>query len=159
MARLPGGGGATGGRGYGILTGGDDNALAWTLLKRVPGAAAEAAEAAEGEGNENEDATGRTSFRAELGTVVRRAHGAAVTGIALLKSEEEEEEVRCVSVSNDQWVKVWRVREEGMQLLGEAYSGVADAGDVVVLDEKRDDGVNFRRVMVAGVGLEVWRLQ
>lgn len=134
-----------GGRGFGVLTGGDDNALAWTILKRRE------------EGHPNATATtGR--YQAELGTVVRRAHAAAITGIALLE-EAEEEQVRCVTVSNDQWVKTWRIRKgdaEGLQLLGEAYSGVADGGDVAVLE---GGGGGPRRVMVAGVGLEVWRLE
>ncbi|OAA44556.1 WD domain containing protein [Beauveria brongniartii RCEF 3172] len=122
-----------GGGGYGVVTGGDDNALAWTLLKR-----------------EADDTARPLRFRAELGAVVRRAHAAAVTGVAIT---EHEGEVRCVSVSNDQWVKTWGIRE-GMRLLGEVYSGVADAGDVAVLERERGGG---GRVVVAGVGLEVWR--
>ncbi|KAM3514019.1 hypothetical protein MY11210_002336 [Beauveria gryllotalpidicola] len=132
------------GGGYGVVTGGDDNALAWTLLKR-----------------EADDSAGPLRFRAELGAVVRRAHAAAVTGVAMT---EHDEEARCVSVSNDQWVKTWRIREgaQGMRLLGEAYSGVADAGDVAVLERERErerERGGGGRVVVAGVGLEVWRLE
>ncbi|KAM3542689.1 hypothetical protein ARSEF1564_004429 [Beauveria bassiana] len=125
-----------GGGGYGVVTGGDDNALAWTLLKR-----------------EADDTARPLCVRAELGAVVRRAHAAAVTGVAIT---EHDGEVRCVSVSNDQWVKTWAIREgaQGMRLLDEVYSGVADAGDVAVLERKRGGG---GRVVVAGVGLEVWR--
>ncbi|OAA61543.1 WD domain containing protein [Cordyceps fumosorosea ARSEF 2679] len=135
-----------GGGGHGVVTGGDDNALAWTTLLR--------------------ETEGGSGFRAELGAVVEGAHAAAITGIAML--EEEEEEVRFVSTSNDQWVKAWRVLPQAgegssrrMRLLGEAYSGVADAGDVAVLGNKEgghDDDDSSRRVVVAGVGLEVWRL-
>ncbi|OAA81591.1 WD domain containing protein [Akanthomyces lecanii RCEF 1005] len=144
MTRLAGGR-----RGFGIVTGGDDNALAWTLLKR--------------EEEENPTAAaGLACYQAELGTVVRRAHAAAITGIALLEEEQNSRntgETRCVSVSNDQWVKTWRMREgvDGMELLGETYSGVADAGDVVVLEGSGDS--RRRSVMVAGVGLEIWRLE
>lgn len=134
-------------RGFGLVTGGDDNALAWTLLTREEGKAPDAA-------------TKSPCYRAELGTVVRRAHAAAITGVALVEEEGEgsDGDMMCVSVSNDQWVKTWRIRERvsGMELLGEAYSGVADAGDVVVLEGGGDS--RGRRVMVAGVGLEIWRL-
>ncbi|KAM3444851.1 hypothetical protein NHJ13734_001041 [Beauveria thailandica] len=122
-----------GGGGYDVVTGGDDNALAWTLLEQ-----------------EADDTARPLRFRAELGAVVRRAHAAAVTGVAIT---EHDGEVRCVSVSNDQWVKTWGIRE-GMRLLGEVYSSVADAGDVAVLERERGGG---GRVVVAGVGLEVWR--
>ncbi|ATY59178.1 WD domain containing [Cordyceps militaris] len=121
--------------GYGVATGGDDNALAWTLLRL-----------------RNEEG----GFRAGLGAMVERAHAAAVTGVALVEMHGE---VRCVSVSNDQWVRTWRLGEGGMRLLGEAYSGVADAGDVVALARGEEEDAKGPRVMVAGVGLEVWRLE
>lgn len=190
MTRLAGSGPV----GYGVVTGGDDNALAFTLLK--PAAAtsrtgAEAEEAEEEEKGRDQGDAGDVGFTAALRAVVRRAHAAAITGIAITSGHRQDGQVTWVSVSNDQWVKTWRIRaeeDEGegegevrssrLQLTGEAYSGVADAGDVTLLDareEDHDDGGddgsqeddgrrrrvdNFRgRVMVGGVGLEVWRLE
>ncbi|KAJ2974107.1 hypothetical protein NQ176_g6233 [Zarea fungicola] len=170
MKRLAGGSGR---RDYGVVTGGDDNALAITLLKQ------DAAAATEDSGLADEsDTVMRLGFSVELGAVVRRAHAAAITGIAILgasKSAASGSDIICVSVSNDQWVKTWRIREEDgagsgydkkIELLGEGYSGVADPGDVVVLDEAEQESdlerrrrVGDSRFMIAGVGIEVWRMK
>ncbi|KAI0473701.1 WD40-repeat-containing domain protein [Xylariaceae sp. FL0804] len=96
------------------------------------------------------------------------------------KEEEEAHGVIVVTAGNDQRIKVWRLVAAGggrcddnppggdepapgpapapvvrAQLLEDRYSGVADAGDLEVL---RRDGRGGLRVMVAGVGFEVWRL-
>ncbi|KAK4165775.1 putative cytosolic iron-sulfur protein assembly protein 1 [Cladorrhinum sp. PSN259] len=93
---------------------------------------------------------------------VKSAHAAAVTGLCAVGSEEGVIEV--VSVSNDQRVKLWRgeTGEDGegfrVKLLDNKYSSVADAGDVEVIADGEGDG-GRRRVMVGGVGMEVWDLE
>lgn len=109
---------------YAILTGGDDNALGY--LSFTLGQA------------------GEFTIREEP-VLVRSAHAAAINGAVMLRREGE---IMAVSVSNDQQIKLWRVRQ-GLRLLAQAYSGVADAGDLVLVG----DGV-----MLGGVGVEVWSL-
>lgn len=109
---------------YAILTGGDDNALGY--LSFTLGQA------------------GEFTIREEP-VLVRSAHAAAINGAVMLRREGE---IMAVSVSNDQQIKLWRVRQ-GLRLLAQAYSGVADAGDLVPVGEG---------VMLGGVGVEVWSL-
>ncbi|OLN84333.1 Regulator of Ty1 transposition protein 10 [Colletotrichum chlorophyti] len=109
-----------------VLTGGDDDALGISTLDA-----------------ENDfEVIGRAG--------VRKAHGAAINGLAVLPRAGEE--VVFVTVSNDQRVKLWRVRWRGgveeVTLLADRYSGVADAGDVEVVGDER--------FIVGGVGLDVW---
>ncbi|KAK3989144.1 putative cytosolic iron-sulfur protein assembly protein 1 [Cladorrhinum sp. PSN332] len=121
-----------------IATGGDDNALGFVDIAYDPN-------------SRTCSVAGR--YR------VRSAHAAAVTGLCAVDSEEGVIEV--VSVSNDQRVKLWRgeASENGrgfeVKLLDNKYSSVADAGDVEVLGEEG----GRRRVMVGGVGMEVWGLE
>ncbi|KAK0748273.1 WD40-repeat-containing domain protein [Apiosordaria backusii] len=83
---------------------------------------------------------------------VSSAHGAAVTGLRIVRNEEDLIEV--VTVSNGQRIKLWRAEPgrdgRGMRisLQDNKYSGIADAGDVEV--------ISSGKVMVGGVGLEVW---
>ncbi|KAI1119280.1 WD40-repeat-containing domain protein [Nemania sp. NC0429] len=84
--------------------------------------------------------------------VVRSAHAAAVTGLGILRLENGGRDAVVVTASNDQRVKTWRLvgwrsAEPRVHLLDDRYSGVADAGDLEVVGE---------RVLVAGVGIEVW---
>ncbi|KAI1264797.1 WD40 repeat-like protein [Xylariaceae sp. FL1019] len=117
---------------YLIVTGGDDNAIGIAWLD--------------------------AQYRVQRKFIVRSAHGAAVTGIGIVRLENGDRDVVLVSSSNDQRVKTWRLRdwrseEDGMrvELLDDAYSGVADAGDLAVWAEGERG-----RVLVAGVGFEVW---
>ncbi|CEJ88994.1 hypothetical protein VHEMI04952 [[Torrubiella] hemipterigena] len=119
---------------YGVLTGGDDNALAYTLL----------------------DVSDMSSLTVRAGypRMTRSAHAAAINGAVLVKNEASGT-VLAVSASNDQQLKTWSVGEEHdtrLRLLSERYSGVADAGDFTVLEDGRGE------VVVGGVGLEVWRV-
>lgn len=117
-----------------VITGGDDNAVHFTNLQYSA-----------------DDKTYKVLSRSR----VKDAHAAGVTGICTVRREEEGGAVEVASVSNDQRVKLWRaVWQEGSEqpvkvtLLDNQYSSVADAGDVEVIKEGR--------VMVGGVGMEVW---
>lgn len=112
--------------GYVAVTTGDDNALAATSL--VPG----------------DDGTLVVSET----TIVRSAHAAAINGVVNIPGG------RVATVSNDQRVKIWGVggTAEGppaVRLLGDLYSGVADAGAVEYLAQRGE-------LLVGGVGMEVW---
>jgi hypothetical protein len=134
-----------------IVTGGDDNALG--IMDLVWDA------------NDNNNNTGGGGVYAVRGKYrVRDAHAAAITGLCAVNNHKEEEEhVVVATVSNDQRVKLWRVEREkkddsggrrggGMRiaLLENRYSSVADAGDLEVIAPGR--------LMVGGVGMEVWRV-
>ncbi|KAK8132769.1 hypothetical protein PG999_000942 [Apiospora kogelbergensis] len=115
-----------------LVTGGDDNALAFTHLHR------------DGE-------SGQLVFGKKH--IVRPAHGAAVTGVAIMKSSLDANQATVVSISNDQRVLKWRVIDwmttrAKVQLLESRHSAIADSGDLEALPEDK--------VIVAGVGLEVW---
>ncbi|KAK4229028.1 putative cytosolic iron-sulfur protein assembly protein 1 [Podospora fimiseda] len=121
-----------------IATGGDDNALGFVDLVY--------------------DSTGQ-GFSVEGRYRVKSAHAAAVTGLCAV-STSEKGVIVVVSVSNDQRVKLWR-GEGGrggfkVKLLDNKYSSVADAGDVEVITSEGSGG---RRVIVGGVGMEVWDLE
>ncbi|GJC84966.1 regulator of Ty1 transposition protein 10 [Colletotrichum liriopes] len=113
-----------------VLTGGDDNALGITTLES--------------------SADGGFAPVARAG--VRKAHAAAINGLTVLKATEDDGRVVFTTASNDQRVKMWKLGWRGgieeVTLVADEYSGVADAGDVEVIG----DG----KVVVGGVGLEVW---
>jgi WD40 repeat protein len=121
------------GTSYLVITGGDDNALGLLHL--------------------HTDGTSQ-EFVVKSKSIVRPAHAAAVTGIAILKTTAGGREATVVSVSNDQRVKKWKIvnwqssNGARVSLVGNQYSSIADAGDLEVLENGR--------VMVGGVGLEVW---
>ncbi|KLU81310.1 WD repeat-containing protein [Magnaporthiopsis poae ATCC 64411] len=129
----------TAGSGWVVLTAGDDNALGILQLH-------------EGVGIDATDSK-LQSRRA----VVRSAHAAGITGIRVIKSAPPDE-VLAATISNDQRVKLWRVRglgagkEKGLrvELVQNKYSAVADAGDLAL----SPDG----KLVVAGVGVEVWEM-
>ncbi|KAF6820685.1 WD repeat domain-containing protein [Colletotrichum sojae] len=110
-----------------VFTGGDDNALGITTLDPGAGFAP----------------TGRAG--------VGKAHAAAINGLTVLKATGRGEVVYATA-SNDQRVKMWKLGWRGgveeVTLLADEYSGVADAGDLKVIEGGK--------VVVGGVGLEVW---
>ncbi|KAK1832831.1 putative cytosolic iron-sulfur protein assembly protein 1 [Podospora conica] len=121
---------AASGSGWLVVTGGDDNALGFLELVWS------------GEG-----------FVVASKSRVRSAHAAAVTGLRVVRAEGGVTEV--ATVSNDQRVKVWRVRRKvgggmAVAMLENRYSSVADPGDVEVIAPGR--------LMVGGVGMEVWEV-
>ncbi|KFH43492.1 Regulator of Ty1 transposition protein-like protein [Hapsidospora chrysogenum ATCC 11550] len=124
---------------YCVVTGGDDNALGIVMLTSTPGP---------------ED----TAFAISSRGIVRRAHAAAVNGVIAYR-QGGEDNITAVTVSNDQRIKTWAVTAGrdgavGVELLGNVYSGVADPGDVDLLDGR--GGTTSSVIMVGGVGVEVW---
>ena len=123
-----------------VVTGGDDNALIFCDLALTP--------------------QGRYTVLSRHR--IASAHAAGITGVCItsFSQSNDTEALEVVTVSNDQRIKLWRAeslpQEEGqelrlkVQLLENKYSGIADAGAVEVVDKGR--------VMVAGVGVEVWDL-
>ncbi|KAK0631921.1 WD40-repeat-containing domain protein [Immersiella caudata] len=90
---------------------------------------------------------------------VKSAHAAAVTGLAVLPSHPQSnaqgEVTEVATVSNDQRLKVWKVaradekgRRVSVRMSDNRYSSVADAGDLEV--------IGTGRLMVGGVGVEIW---
>ncbi|KAK2592158.1 WD repeat-containing protein 6 [Conoideocrella luteorostrata] len=123
---------------YRILTGGDDNAVGLVVLA------------------EGLDKEGNTTYGIASRGIVRRAHAAAINGVALLPNNHDREmsETLGVSVSNDQRVRVWRISTSNPQKIALAScvsSGVADPGDIVAIHRGRMYGV-----IVGGVGVEAW---
>ncbi|KAK8064932.1 WD domain-containing protein [Apiospora phragmitis] len=117
---------------YLLVTGGDDNAIAFSHLQ-------------------HNDESGQLAFGRKH--IVRPAHGAAITGVAILKSTLDQNQATVVSISNDQRVLKWRVVDwmttrAKVQLLESSHSAIADAGDL--------EQVPGDKFIVAGVGLEVW---
>ncbi|KIL94796.1 hypothetical protein FAVG1_01727 [Fusarium avenaceum] len=124
--------------GFLVLTGGDDNGLGVTTL--VPMS------------NEAGNRRYTTSSRG----IVRKAHAAAINGLVLVRRGEN---TFGISVSNDQRVKVWRVEPNSMKLVADAYSGVADPGDIAIIGKHAcaEGGSDEKlEVVLGGVGAEVW---
>ena len=114
-----------------VVAGGDDNALGIAQLRQ--------------------DGTGRFVFPSKA--MVRSAHAAAITGVAILDGTLSQSQAVVVSTGNDQRVAKWRIADWSgasprVQLLHHGHSSVADAGD---LEQLPGD-----RIVVGGVGLEMW---
>ncbi|KAI0149894.1 WD40 repeat-like protein [Hypoxylon sp. NC0597] len=131
---------------YLVVTGGDDNALGVTHIS-LPSAV--------------QAGTARASIKSK--SIIRSAHAAAVTALEIARLEENGNSAVVVTGSNDQHVKVWRLggwqaqkHQLRAQLLDERYSSVADAGDLDVFEHRDDEGKS--KVIVAGVGVEIWEL-
>lgn len=149
-----------------VITSGDDNALGFTVLSR------------------DQDDAHPAKYAVDLRAGMKDAHAASVNGLSIIPSLESRGETGgsratiFATASNDQRVKVWRVslssesggRREAtavpretndlhldLALLADETSGVADPGDLGVLEDLTGDGT--RRLMVVGVGMEVWRLK
>ncbi|KAL8313813.1 hypothetical protein RB593_007784 [Gaeumannomyces tritici] len=131
--------GGSGGAGWVVLTTGDDNALGILQL------------------HEDDAADNNSNRPQNRRAIVRSAHAAGITGIRAIKSALPGE-VLAATVSNDQRVKLWRVRglgsgkEKGLkvELVQDKYSAVADAGDLAL----STDG----KLVITGVGVEVWKM-
>ncbi|KAI0126537.1 WD40-repeat-containing domain protein [Xylariales sp. AK1849] len=120
------------GTSYLVVTGGDDNALGVMHFHK-------------------DRASNHYAVKSK--SVVRSAHAAAVTGVAISKFSADGREAIVVSSSNDQRVKKWKILDwqsgnVRVSLLDNGYSSVADAGDLEALEGGK--------VMIGGVGLEVW---
>lgn len=122
---------------YAVLTGGDDNAIGYVRL----------------------DWTEGMEFRITSRSMVSGAHAAAITGLCITGVVEADGaagpcRVMLCTASNDQRVRAWvaAVGDGGalgkVSLVGDRYSAVADCGDL--------GQVGTGRVVVAGVGMELW---
>ncbi|OTA64170.1 WD40 repeat-like protein [Hypoxylon sp. EC38] len=140
---------------YLVVTGGDDNALGVTHIS-LPSKA--------------QTCAARATVKSK--SIIRSAHAAAITGVVIANLEENGgNSAVVVTGSNDQRVKVWRLvswrgQEQGRrqqvraQLLDERYSSVADAGDLDVFEDGGDgDEGRSKKVIVTGVGVEIWKLK
>ncbi|KAI0384132.1 WD40 repeat-like protein [Hypomontagnella monticulosa] len=131
---------------YLIVTGGDDNALGIMHIRCPDPSLFPAAEA----------------VTINSKSIIRSAHAAAVTGIAITRLEGDGAVI--VTGSNDQRVRVWRLigRQKlrpRAELLDERYSAIADTGSLDVFGcEDASDGKR-EKVIVVGVGIEVWELR
>ncbi|KAH7058708.1 WD domain-containing protein [Macrophomina phaseolina] len=128
-----------------LLTAGDDNAIAFTLLQS----------------GESVDCSHTSTL------FIPRAHAATVTGVVLLASQpvEKHSSTRLLAVTSgsDQRVKLWEVvinvekaSVDGLNVkrLADQGTAVADVSDVVAL--AADAGDDRRTVVVVGVGMEAW---
>uniref|UniRef100_A0A8H7TJG5 Uncharacterized protein n=1 Tax=Bionectria ochroleuca TaxID=29856 RepID=A0A8H7TJG5_BIOOC len=107
-----------------VVTGGDDNSLGLSLLSR-------------------------DIYQAVFRHVCRRAHAAAINGMAV---ERVGESLVVFTASNDQRLKAWTMSKDGrICLQADMYSGVADPGDIEILP-----GRNLT-IALGGVGLELWK--
>ncbi|KAK5005671.1 WD repeat-containing protein 6, partial [Cryomyces antarcticus] len=126
-----------------LVTGGDDNALALTRIDSID--------------CEVERAT----------LLVPSAHAAAVTALAVLSGPREPVQGRrrltVVTSSNDQRIKVWAVSVDlnargvdgiAVEMVDDIFTPVADVSSMEVME---DDG-SGARVLVCGVGMDLWRL-
>lgn len=121
-----------------ILTGGDDNGIGYMEITEV------------------NDESGSTGYKFASRGIVRRAHAAAINGVALLLQDHADHngDILGVSVSNDQRIKVWQIAKNNprrVALLSSMNSGVADPGDIAVVCQG-----GSRQVILGGVGLEAW---
>ncbi|KAG5928436.1 hypothetical protein E4U42_000639 [Claviceps africana] len=157
-----------------VVTGGDDNAVGFVLVaeveEEVQGGGTGTGTGAETETETERRTERRTTYEFASRGIVRRAHTAAVNGVALLpagrhdqgakEGREGPQEMLAASVSNDQRVKLWRIsagaaQELRISLAACMSSGVADPGDVAVLcPGPRQPS----QVVLGGAGLEVWRV-
>lgn len=123
--------------GFQVVTGGDDNGLGISSL--TPSLA------------EAEHPNYTVSNRG----IIRKAHAASINGVALIQRDEE---TLGVTVSNDQRVKIWRIGSRRTELVADAYSGIADPGDVTLIRETNSERSSELKFVVGGVGVEVWAL-
>ncbi|KAI9838748.1 MAG: hypothetical protein M1837_002346 [Sclerophora amabilis] len=132
-----------------LVSGGDDNALAFTLARF--------------------DADGSVSLSA---LVIPRAHAAAVTALSDVseaaspdasRSVDGSHKLRIATSGNDQRLKIWSVSlnldglgVDGLEVTKDASLPLSVA-DVSSMDVTRE-GTGETRVVIAGVGMEVWKI-
>ncbi|KAI2638603.1 WD40-repeat-containing domain protein [Xylaria nigripes] len=136
------------GTSYLVVTGGDDNAIGVQHISS----------SSSGISTSGTQQAPRRRYVIRNKFIIRKAHAAAITGLGILRFENGGRDAVIVTASNDQRIKTWRL--VGWQspvlrmfLLDNQYSGIADAGDLEMVGE--DGG---RRVLVAGLGIETWRV-
>jgi hypothetical protein len=171
---------AVGSAGHLIATGGDDDAVGLTLLTWSSQPSLNPQD--KSIGREDTDHRFRTIF-------IPSAHAAAVTALKIVcvRSAPTTWSAWIITVANDQRVKVWRIDislQEALvdssehtkadvlfealqvELIGHAWTGVADVSGLEIMDEHtqyvsgaRDNGIQAAgrtcRILVIGVGMEL----
>lgn len=127
-----------------IATGGDDNALAISVLP---------------------NSSSMTTAMPPC-FILRSAHAAAITGLCFLHNHAtgcREGSVKLASTGNDQKITVWSVNLDkdrrgnlslDIEKIGDAFTPVADVGDVASLAVDSHGG----KILVVGNGMEVWEV-
>lgn len=160
---------------YLLITGGDDNALGITYLTHSPSPASSP---------ESPSLTSlSSSYKISSRSLVNSAHAAAITGLAITSVNRSNHTfptststtttittANICTTSTDQRVKSWRITNlldgnkevaavQKVALVANRYSSVADCGDLEFIKGKGDNqDVGERGIIVAGVGLEVWKV-
>lgn len=141
-----------------LLTGGDDNALAFTLIRSPTGNANMA----------------RRSAPTTSTLLVPRAHVTAITASAILAPAPHPDDdergirrLRAITSSTDQHVKAWDIEvdlnQPGVEGLGvsrsaDVFSPVADVSSMALLSLHNGIGEAGVGVLVCGVGMDLWRM-
>lgn len=144
------------GTSYLVVTGGDDDAIGVLYLYSSRNSPSSVTSDQQ-----------RPQYEVRNKIIVRSTHAAAITGIGIVRLENDGQDAVIATASNDQRAKTWRIVDwqstsPKVQLVDDRYSGVADAGDLEVLrevDGKGGDVQGMRRgnrILVAGVGIEAW---
>ena len=142
-----------------VLSGSDDNSIGITLLQ-----------------HHNE---GESPFPILSSTLIMpRAHAASVTASAILRLSEFSEtasqdcrqlRLRAVTSSNDQRIKVWHITVDSsasgidgisVEKAGNVHTAVADVSSMAVfaIDSEGPPVGVCRKILVCGVGMEVWSM-
>jgi hypothetical protein len=144
-----------------LVSGGDDGALAFVLVKRDPGSISTCTPTGEAE---------QRDIYAAPPVLVSRAHASAVTACAILSApragsdaERAEQRLFVLTSGNDEWVRLWSVQiddaDEGdavtVKRLERCKTSVADVSSMAVLGYDGRDA----RVVVCGVGMEVIKVE
>lgn len=164
-------------RGTLLISGGDDGALAFVLVRSIPGLTVAKTEPETGteHGRIREQAPGASPISTPV--ILSRAHASAVTACAILapggarseaRSEVEGEEIHVLTAGNDEWVRLWHVtfsaapaldQDErdivSVRRVGRCKTSVADVSSMGVLQSDEEAA----RVLVCGVGMEVIRVE
>ena len=143
-----------------LLTGGDDNSIALTMISKEPFST-----------GSNQDILSSASVAT---LAVPRAHAAAVNASILLRKADSDSQgpgistvvsLWAVTTGNDQRVKVWDVLVDvkkpgvdGVEIrrIGNMPTAVADVSSLVILDA-RPQTTRGPRILVCGVGMEIFR--
>ena len=133
-----------------IVTGGDDNALGICVV------------AMDEETEEPKSST----------LSIPRAHAAAITAVEILlgrslHGSDNRFDLTVATASNDQRVKLWDIKVDmrkpgvqGVRVRREAnhFSAVADISSMAVLPSQDVDEERVVKILICGVGMEVWRV-
>lgn len=127
-----------------IVTGGDDNALAFTLAQ----------------------SNGIPEYRS---TIIPNAHAAALTALAVHELSALRDEIKSfavVTAGNDQRLSVWtvRVKEQSdspkvsVDFVDTRHTNIADISEIAVLGVEYSGEICCMQVLVVGIGMEVLKV-